>query len=107
MASGNKLRLRLVLDVLDKALAPLGRIHQGSNDTAKALMAARLRNAGKQPKACTYQGEVLNFESLARLLKGANSVGRTKERATVLRTEAGQKSRAESRAESRADVKTG
>ena len=35
MASGNKLRLRLVLDVLDKALAPLGRIHQGSNDTAR------------------------------------------------------------------------
>lgn len=40
MAEQN-LRLRVVLDLVDKALAPLKRIGEGSGETAKALKAAR------------------------------------------------------------------
>lgn len=40
MAEKN-LRLRVVLDLADKALAPLKRISQGSNETAQTLKAAR------------------------------------------------------------------
>lgn len=48
----NDLRLRVLLNVIDKALGPLKKITQGSGDTAKALKAARdqLKGLNSQQK---------------------------------------------------------
>lgn len=49
----NNMRLRVILDLADKALAPLKRIGQGSKETAAALKAAReqLKQLGAQQAA--------------------------------------------------------
>lgn len=63
MAEKN-LRLRVVLDLADKALAPLKRISQGSNETAQTLKAAREQL--KQLNAA--QADVDSFKRLQKTL---------------------------------------
>ena len=58
------MRLRVILDLADKALAPLKRISQGSSDTANTLKAAREQL--KQLQAA--QGDIGSFQRLQKTL---------------------------------------
>lgn len=58
------MRLRVILDLADKALAPLKRISQGSSETAQTLKAAREQL--KQLQAA--QGDISSFQRLQKTL---------------------------------------
>ncbi|MBP9942062.1 MAG: phage tail tape measure protein, partial [Comamonas sp.] len=68
MAEKN-MRLRVILDLADKALAPLKRISQGSADTAKTLKAAR----DQLKKLNEQQAAVGNFEKHQQALRQSSN----------------------------------